>query len=79
MECDLANYSAQITPHGWSAELLIKLETISRGKVADIFMINLFRIDKSSNKPTKYLSWQPTLTTNPCFHVPSVFQQIRLV
>ena len=74
INCDLVNYSAQLTPHGWNAELLIKLETISRGKVVDRFKINLFRIDKSSSKPTKYLTWQPTMTPTPCFHFPSVFQ-----
>ena len=64
---------------GWQAGLRIKLDIIDRGDDKDKFYINLFRIDVSSQKKTRYLSWQPTLTEVPCFHVPGVFEKITLV
>lgn len=36
-------------------------------------MGNIFRIDKTTNKPTRYLAMNPTGTPTPCFHVPGKF------
>ena len=79
MDCDLAQYSSKLTAKGWQATLKIRLDLISRGQPLKHFKINLFRIDVTSGKTTKYLAWQPTKTSTPCFHVPSVFQDITLV
>ena len=78
-ECGKATYIADLTPKGWQATLSINLNVIGRGKPSKQFWVNLFRIDKSTRLPTRYLAWQPTNTTTPCFHVPAAFQEISLV
>ena len=75
----MAQYVGKVVEGGWQAQLKIGLDIIGRGTPAQQFKINLFRIDVSSSQPTKYLSWQPTMTPHPCFHVPGVFQTINLV
>ena len=55
------------------------LSIIGRGQPLKQFKINLLRIDASSNTPTRYLTWKPTYSNPPCFHVPAVFEMINLV
>ena len=40
--------------------------------------MNLFRIDVTSGKATRYLAFNPTMTPTPCFHVPSKFEKFYL-
>jgi len=68
----------ELTKDGWKAVLRLPLDVLGRGKDIKKFWINLFRIDYTKNKETKYLSWMPTMTATPCFHVPAVFQEINL-
>ena len=76
----MVEYKGVLVKDGWQAGLRINLDIISRGEEdSKQFKVNLFRIDVSSKEKTKYLSWQPTLTEVPCFHVPRVFQEIKLI
>jgi hypothetical protein len=42
-------------------------------------MGNIFRIDKTTNAPTRYLAMNPTGTPTPCFHVPGKFEKFVLL
>lgn len=77
--CGLATYRAERTPKGWDAELQVKLSVIGRGSPQSSYKLNLFRVDVSSNSPIRYLTWQPTFASPPCFHKPAYFQEITLV
>ena len=77
--CDAASYKAYRTPIGWNAELSVKLDLIGRGSAQKRYMINLLRIDVSTNAPIRYLTWQPTYADPACFHVPKYFEEINLV
>lgn len=72
--CNAATYSASKTAVGWDAEVKIQLSVIGRGVVQKKFKVNLFRIDYTTNAPTRYLTWQPTFASPPCFHKPAFFQ-----
>lgn len=52
-------------------------ERIPRPKPGDEWRVNLFRCEGVGNE--RYLSWQPTHTTEPYFHVPEVFGRLRFV
>ena len=77
--CDSATFSGKKTQIGWDAKLSIGLSVIGRGVAVKTFKINLFRLDYTTNQPTRYLSWKPTFTSPPCFHQPKYFETIRLV
>ncbi|HEY3128396.1 MAG TPA: carbohydrate-binding family 9-like protein [Acidobacteriota bacterium] len=69
----------------WTAGLTIPTKPMmdalrlrSEPKSGDIWKTNLFRV--SGNEPSReYLTWQPTFTTQPDFHVPEAFGNLILV
>jgi hypothetical protein len=52
-------------------------DRIPRPKLGDEWRVNLFRCEGVGNE--RYLSWQPTYTPEPYFHVPDVFGRLRFV
>lgn len=52
-------------------------ERIPKPKLGDEWRVNLFRCEGVGNE--RYLSWQPTHTPEPFFHVPEVFGRLRFV
>ena len=52
-------------------------ERIPKPKLGDEWRVNLFRCEGVGNE--RYLSWQPTLTSEPYFHVPEAFGRLRFV
>lgn len=52
-------------------------DRIPRPKLGDEWRVNLFRCEGLGNE--RYLSWQPTKTPEPYFHVPEVFGRLRFV
>lgn len=73
-DCGMAEYEATTTSSGWNAELKIRLDLIGRGQPLYSFKINLLRIDVSSSRATRFLTWRPTFANPPCFHVPAYFE-----
>ena len=57
----------------------IDLTIIGRGKKYDFYRGNLYRIDKSSSKPTRYLAYNPAMNSPACFHQPKHFVEFQLV
>lgn len=64
---------------GWEAHLIIDLAVALKNEAGNTFYANLFRLDYSTNKPTRYLAMNPTGTPTPCFHVPSKFEKFTLL
>lgn len=52
-------------------------DRIPKPKLGDEWKVNLFRCEGVGNE--RYLSWQPTHTPEPYFHVPEVFGRLRFV
>jgi hypothetical protein len=52
----------------WSSRL-------PKPNVDDVWRVNLFRCIGSGDE--RYLAWQPTLTSEPNFHVPSAFGRLK--
>ena len=52
-------------------------DRIPKPKLGDEWGVNLFRCEGVGNE--RYLSWQPTHTPEPFFHVPEVFGRLRFV
>src|SRR5687767_6816970 len=50
---------------------------IPKPKLGDEWRVNLFRCEGVGNE--RYLSWQPTHTPEPYFHVPEVFGRLKFV
>lgn len=55
------------------------LTIIGRGKKYDLYKGNLFRIDKSKSRPTRYLAYNPSLNSPACFHQPLKFVDFNLI
>ena len=64
---------AKILNKAWEAHLIIDLNIVLRNQGGNSFYANLFRLDYTSNRPTRYLAMNPTGTPTPCFHVPAKF------
>ncbi|HEY5884908.1 MAG TPA: carbohydrate-binding family 9-like protein [Pyrinomonadaceae bacterium] len=52
-------------------------DRLPKPKLGDEWHVNLFRCEGLGNE--RYLSWQPTYTSEPYFHVPEVFGRLRFV
>lgn len=59
--------------------IYLDLSIIGRGRSYDLYKGNLFRIDKSTNKPTRYLAYNPAMNSPACFHQPLKFVDFHLV
>jgi hypothetical protein len=84
--CTSATYTGKITDKGWEGYLKIRtlydnieLDIIGRGKKYNLYKGNLYRIDKSKSKPTRYLAYNPALNSPACFHQPLKFVDFVLV
>lgn len=53
--------------------IYIDLSIIGRGKKYNYYRGNLYRIDKSKSKPTRYLAFNPAMNSPACFHQPLKF------
>jgi alpha-galactosidase len=61
----------------WSAELAIPLQSITTNfDPSAIWRANFYRVE-GTKEPRAYLSWQPTHTPQPNFHVPKAFGRLR--
>jgi alpha-galactosidase len=72
--------SAFVNPaaHTWAAELGIPMPALaSNFDPSMVWRANFYRVE-GSKEPRAYLAWQPTLTPQPNFHVPSAFGRLRL-
>lgn len=78
-DCGAAEYGAKLTEKGWDAWFKIRLDIIGRGQAQTRFMVNVLRVDYTTNEPIRYLTWQPTYADPACFHKPAYFQEIILV
>lgn len=77
--CTKLSASAKIETKGWEAQLIVDLNIALRNQGGNSFYANLFRLDYTSNKPTRYLAMNPTGTPTPCFHVASKFEKFVLL
>jgi hypothetical protein len=64
---------------GWEAHLIVDLSIVQRNEGGNSFYANIFRIDYTTDKPTRYLALNPTGTPTACFHVPSKFEKFTLL
>lgn len=71
--------SGKIFANGWEAKLVLDLKVLEISSVNNMFLANVYRIDYTTNSPTRYLAFNPTGTPTPCFHVPSKFEKFTLV
>lgn len=78
-DCAAAEYGASLTANGWDAWFKIRLDIIGRGQPQTRYLINVLRVDYTTNAPIRYLTWQPTYADPACFHKPAYFQEIILV
>jgi len=61
----------------WSVELAIPLKALTgHFDRHSIWRVNFYRVE-GQKEPRSYLAWQPTLTPQPNFHVPSAFGRLR--
>ena len=61
----------------WVAELAIPLESLTQNfDPQQLWRANFYRVEGRS-EPRQYLSWQPTFTPKPNFHVPEAFGTLR--
>jgi len=65
--------------HTWTAEIAIPMKSLTaRLNPEVIWRVNFFRVE-GKKEPRGYYAWQPTLTSQPNFHVPSAFGRMRFV
>lgn len=61
----------------WSAELAIPMPCLTANfDWSQSWRANFYRVEGKA-EPRRYLAWQPTLTTQPNFHVPEAFGELR--
>jgi alpha-galactosidase len=61
----------------WSAELAIPMPCLTANfDPKRSWRANFYRVEGKA-EPRRYLAWQPTLTTQPNFHVPEAFGELR--
>jgi alpha-galactosidase len=60
----------------WAAELAIPLQALTACfDPASVWRVNFFRVE--GKDPRVYLSWRPTNSAHPNFHVPEAFGELR--
>jgi hypothetical protein len=73
----LRSVSVDAAQHAWAAELAVPINSLTsnftRGAV---WRANFFRVEGPPDRRS-YYSWQPTRTSQPNFHVPEVFGELR--
>jgi alpha-galactosidase len=63
--------------HTWAAELAIPMKSLTPNfDPSRCWKINFFRIE-GSREPRTYHAWKPTMTSEPDFHVPEAFGELR--
>jgi hypothetical protein len=61
----------------WAAELAIPMASLTAYfDPTSVWHVNFYRVEGSA-EPRAYFAWQPTNTSQPNFHVPSVFGRLR--
>ena len=61
----------------WSAELAIPMRSLTAAfDAAKSWRANFYRVE-GKREPRRYMSWQPTSTPEPNFHVPHAFGELR--
>ena len=65
--------------HTWTAELAIPMVALDANfDPATVWRANFYRVE-GKHEPRFYSAWQPTRTTEPNFHVPAAFGQLRFI
>lgn len=77
--CSKISGAGKIVQKGWEAHLTVDLSIVLRNETGNSFYANLFRLDYTKGKATRYLAMNPTGTPTPCFHVPSKFEKFTLL
>jgi alpha-galactosidase len=63
--------------HTWTAEIAIPITSLTpKFDPTKEWRVNFFRVE-GKREPRTYLSWQPTRTPQPNFHVPEAFGVLR--
>lgn len=69
--------AARLSPGTVTIALCVSWEALGRAPQAgESWRANLFRC-VGAGQTRGYLAWQPTLTDEPCFHVPAAFGWLR--
>lgn len=69
--------SADEANHTWAAELAIPMVSlVTHFDPTSVWHANFYRVEGPA-EPRAYFAWQPTNTSEPNFHVPSAFAELR--
>jgi alpha-galactosidase len=61
----------------WTAELAIPMKSLTaRFNPSETWRVNFYRVE-GKVEPRKYMAWQPTMASQPNFHVPEKFGTMR--